>query len=74
MPIFEYRCGKCGHEFETLISSSSKPECPKCGSSKLDKKLSVFAAQTQTAQSRQATPMPCGTCGDPRGSGSCQFD
>ena len=74
MPIFEYRCGKCGHEFEQIVGSSGTAECPKCGSGKLDKKFSVFAAQTGGSAKAQAPAMPCGMCGDPRGAGSCQFD
>jgi len=33
MPTYEYRCPKCGHEFEEFQKITSKPEapCPKCG-------------------------------------------
>ena len=32
MPIYEYRCKKCGNEFEELQSSNVKTmKCPKCG-------------------------------------------
>lgn len=33
MPIYEYRCQKCLHEFERLQKISDKPttECPECG-------------------------------------------
>ncbi len=33
MPIYEYVCGKCGHEFEVIQSFSDKPatRCEKCG-------------------------------------------
>ncbi len=33
MPIYEYRCRKCGHEFEELVFTSDKdsPVCEKCG-------------------------------------------
>jgi len=32
MPIYGYRCGKCGHEFEILQKMSDAPlkTCPKC--------------------------------------------
>lgn len=49
MPIYEYVCGKCGAEFERLVKSSeTKPECPKCGSGNVAKKLSRFAASVKT--------------------------
>lgn len=40
MPIYGYRCGNCGHEFEVLQKMSDAPlqTCPKC-SGKLTKKL-----------------------------------
>lgn len=33
MPIYEYRCQKCLHEFERLQKMSDEPvqECPECG-------------------------------------------
>jgi len=33
MPTYEYRCKKCGHEFERLQRFSEKPvsKCPECG-------------------------------------------
>ena len=32
MPLYPYRCTKCGHKFEKIQSFSSEPEteCPKC--------------------------------------------
>ena len=31
MPIYEYKCGKCGHQFETMQSITADPlkECTK---------------------------------------------
>lgn len=28
MPIYEYACGDCGPEFESLLRSGTIPECP----------------------------------------------
>lgn len=43
MPIYEYQCAKCRHEFEKLVFGSN-PEvfCPKCGSGETEKRLSKF--------------------------------
>ena len=33
MPIYEYRCGNCGHQFEkfsTKMTDTSSLDCPKC--------------------------------------------
>ena len=42
MPIYEYQCQECGEEFERLIRSFEKIECPECGSEKVRKLLSRF--------------------------------
>jgi putative FmdB family regulatory protein len=47
MPIYEYKCGGCGHIFEMLRRMSdadTELECPKCHSNKVDRQLSTFAA------------------------------
>lgn len=41
MPLFEYQCRKCGHEFEALVIGTRKPACPKCKSDELDKRVSA---------------------------------
>ncbi len=71
MPIHEYACRACGNEFETLVRSSETPVCPKCESAELEKKLSVFAAQTKSAGAEM--PAACGACGHPGGPGACAF-
>ena len=41
MPIYEYRCQECEHEFEVLVrSSKSSSVCPACESEALEKKVS----------------------------------
>jgi putative FmdB family regulatory protein len=44
MPIFEYHCGKCGHDFEELVfNRDEKVPCPKCRSRKVGKRMSSFS-------------------------------
>lgn len=46
MPIYEYRCRKCGKRFSVLtlrVSETPKPECTKCGATTADRLLSRFA-------------------------------
>lgn len=70
MPIYEYRCDDCGHEFEALVRTDALPQCPECESGALDKKLSVFAAPG--AQPEPAAVGPCGNCcHHPDGPGGC---
>ncbi len=43
MPLYEYRCGACGHEFETLQKMSDEPllHCPVCDEPSLRKLVSA---------------------------------
>lgn len=43
MPLYEYQCNKCKHEFELMVSlSNTKPVvCAKCGSKKTTKVFST---------------------------------
>jgi putative FmdB family regulatory protein len=47
MPIFDFRCRKCGHEFEDLVMGSEQPACPRCGSKKLQKQPSAVARRNK---------------------------
>ena len=71
MPIFEYACQKCDHQFEALVYGDQKAECPKCRSKKLAQQLSVFAVSGKGAASSSPAVGACGSCGDPRGAGAC---
>ena len=44
MPIFEYRCRKCGKTFEEIISGDrdKKLPCPSCQSLETEKMMSVI--------------------------------
>ena len=63
MPIFEYACGKCGLEFELLVSRGQKVVCTSCGSEDVKKKFSVFGMSGVEHQ----TSSGCTSCS----SGSC---
>jgi putative FmdB family regulatory protein len=73
MPIFEYACKECDHQFEALVYGNQKAQCPKCHSKKLAPQLSVFAVAAKSASGAAAAPGPCGSCGDPRGPGACSL-
>lgn len=56
MPVYEYRCRKCGTRFDKFVRSLSAQEtveCPECGSREVEKAISLF-----------------GIGGSPRGAGS----
>jgi putative FmdB family regulatory protein len=51
MPIFDFICKACGEKFETLVTGSRKPACPKCNGDELEKQLSVFAFRSSGGSS-----------------------
>ncbi len=48
MPIFEYSCHACRHEFETLVRTGDVPACPKCAGVQLTKLLSLAAIKSDS--------------------------
>jgi putative FmdB family regulatory protein len=73
MPIYEYLCKSCNHEFEALVYGSQKTECPKCHSRHLAPQLSVFAVAAKGSSAGPPAGGACGSCGDPRGPGACSL-
>jgi putative FmdB family regulatory protein len=56
MPLHDFRCRACGHEFEGLTRPQDPPpSCPACTSGDLEKLLSGFAVSS--AESRAASAL-----------------
>jgi putative FmdB family regulatory protein len=56
MPLYEYECTSCGHEFETLVRTNDPaPSCPECGSSELSKLLHQVAVSTEHTRATNLT-------------------
>jgi len=68
MPLYEYRCEGCGHEFEELVFGGETPDCPRCGAAEPHKLMSAHTVGKSRAAS---PPPPCGSCGHPDGPGAC---
>ncbi len=71
MPIYEYRCDSCDHQFEYWATTTRDlPEkCPQCGSSEdLKKLLSDFSPMSADAGG-SSSPCSDGSCS----SGTCPF-
>lgn len=66
MPIYEYRCRKCGQITEASIRRSDEADaqrCSHCGSSRLDRVYLSAIAPVRTASTGER--MPC--CGEQEG-------
>jgi putative FmdB family regulatory protein len=66
MPIFDFRCRTCGHEFEALVRAQDIAACPSCHGVDLEKQLSSFAvssserSQAAAASSRKKAAATAG--------------
>jgi putative FmdB family regulatory protein len=74
MPIFEYVCQQCNHQFEAIIMGKQKAACPKCESKRLNQQLSNFSVGGEKSRATAPASGPCGSCGDPRGPGACSMN
>ena len=84
MPIYEYLCKHCSAQFETLVTGADQPACPECRGTKLEQQYSSFAvgapkgkgqfSKSASSSSRKRGGGGCGSCGDPRGPGSCSMN
>jgi putative FmdB family regulatory protein len=69
MPIYEYHCRKCDHDFEILVDGEGDAECPRCKTHQLERVLSLPAQPARSAAGQStctADPNvpPCGPmCG-----------
>jgi putative FmdB family regulatory protein len=46
MPLFDFVCRSCHHEFEALVRTGTIPECPSCHGRDLERQLSTFAVDS----------------------------
>ncbi len=52
MPIYEFKCKECGHEFELIMRASANKEevtCPKCHAKNPERLMSAFSAGTSSS-------------------------
>jgi len=63
MPMFEYRCKRCGHITSFLEKAGSRKAhaCEKCDSEDTEKVFSTFAAKSGGSFSGNSS-CPTGTC------------
>lgn len=62
MPLYEYICADCGHEFEKMLrfdQAGERPPCPRCAGEDTRKKLSLFVSSG--GQAGIATSSGCGS-------------
>ncbi len=68
MPVYDYKCRKCGAEFEKYLrslSAASTVKCEKCGSSQVTKLVTCCAVSSGGKGDRagsSASSHSCGSC------------
>jgi len=76
MPILEYQCEQCGKSFDFLSRNTrdKAQACPHCQSTRLTRKLSVFAAPSSASRDDSCGEGPCemGPCS--QGDACCQMN
>jgi len=54
MPLYDFVCRTCRHEFEALVRPHEAPECPECHSSDLERLPSGFVASSEEGRQKAA--------------------
>jgi len=61
MPMYDFRCPDCGHEFEDLVFGNRLPtQCPACFEDGIERKVSVCVSRVSGGS---AGPASSGSCG-----------
>lgn len=61
MPMYQYACEECGHDFEKRLRMSQSSEtqpCPTCGSMDTRKRIGAFAVGGGSGTSQRSVPPP----------------
>ncbi len=62
MPIYEYRCEDCGHQFEYLLIGKEEVTCPKCKSKNLSRLISACKFSFGAESGRSNTSIKANSC------------
>lgn len=62
MPIYEYKCNRCGEDFEKLVFRNQAVKCPKCNSEDLTKKFSLFGMSGVENSDPSSSSSGCTSC------------
>ena len=73
MPIFEYICKKCDHQFEALVYGQQNAECPKCHGSKLAPQPRYLRSAPKAPPVPHRPPAPAVPVAIPAGRGPARF-
>jgi putative FmdB family regulatory protein len=52
MPVYDYSCKQCNHQFEALVRGKEQPACPACGGRELERLLSLPTVQSDSTRAK----------------------
>ena len=52
MPLYDYKCTACGHQFEALVRGGAAPTCASCGGAALERLLSLPAVKSESTKAK----------------------
>jgi putative FmdB family regulatory protein len=47
MPLYDFHCRGCGHDFEMLVRPGHVSRCPSCNGTDLERQLPIVAVSTE---------------------------
>lgn len=71
MPVYEYKCRKCGKKSDFLIRSVNEKILCECGSTDLERLISAFAISGSGSNSSSCSDGSCNLPPSPCSSGMC---
>jgi len=66
MPVYDYKCKKCGAEFEKFLrtlAAAGSVKCEKCGSAKVEKLVSCCAISSGGKSESSGSSKSSHSCG-----------
>ncbi len=66
MPVFNYKCNNCGHDFDLLLGVGDKKEelvCTNCKSEDIQRHYSSFKFNANVREKGQCSSGGCCSCG-----------
>jgi putative FmdB family regulatory protein len=52
MPIYEYTCRRCSHQFEKLVRAGRTPPCASCGAEDVERLFSLPNVKSETTRAQ----------------------
>jgi putative FmdB family regulatory protein len=64
MPIYEYHCEQCGHDFESLVFGTEEPDdCPGCNGKNIRRLMSACGFKSKGAGGETVSSSASSSCG-----------